>query len=285
MDYEATDTYSVEVTVSDGKDAAGTADTAVDDTIRVTIMVTDVNEGPTFTSADPLILTVEENTVSNANIGSVVATDPDTKATNADWNSFTYGFKNPSDADFTIDADTGLLTTKVGEEYNYEKQRDYEVIVTVSDEVANEDPDDPDDEIRVIIRVEDDSSDNAAVVNSAPYFNSNEGDGLLTDRTVEENTAADMNIGEPVGATDDDTGDDLTFAFDPVNNDDFAIDAATGQLKTKAGLDFEVKDTYSVKVTVSDGKDDTGTRDTGVDDTITVKITVEDVNEGPDVHQ
>ena len=56
LDYEDKDTYSVKVTVSDGKDAAGDADTEADDTIRVTITVTDVNEGPTFTSADPLVL-------------------------------------------------------------------------------------------------------------------------------------------------------------------------------------------------------------------------------------
>ena len=57
------DTYSVKVTVSDGKDAVNNVDNyAVDDTITVTITVTDVNEGPTFTSADPLVLEVEENT-------------------------------------------------------------------------------------------------------------------------------------------------------------------------------------------------------------------------------
>ena len=55
-----------------------------------------------------------------------------------------------------------------------------------------------------------------------------------------------------------------------------------GQLKTKAALDYEDKDTYSVKVTVSDGKDAVNNVDNyAVDDTITVTITVMDVNEGP----
>ena len=49
-------TYSVKVTVSDRKNAAGTADTVFDDTITVTIMVEDVNEGPTFTDADGVTL-------------------------------------------------------------------------------------------------------------------------------------------------------------------------------------------------------------------------------------
>ena len=41
----------------------------VDDTITVTIMVEDVNEGPMFTSPDPLVLEVEENTAAGENIG------------------------------------------------------------------------------------------------------------------------------------------------------------------------------------------------------------------------
>ena len=42
--------YMVTVTVTDGKDAAGTVDetVVVDDEITVTIMVTDVNEAPEF---------------------------------------------------------------------------------------------------------------------------------------------------------------------------------------------------------------------------------------------
>ena len=38
------------VNVRDSKDAAGNADTVVDDTIAVTINLTNVNEAPTFTS-------------------------------------------------------------------------------------------------------------------------------------------------------------------------------------------------------------------------------------------
>ena len=119
------------------------------------------------------------------------------------------------------------------------------------------------DTIRVIIRLTDDTDDNAAVVNRAPYFNRNEGDGLLTERTVPENTPKDMNIGDVLGATDDDAGDDLTFAFEPVTNEDFTIDPDTGQLTTKAALNHEDEanmGTYSVKVTVSDSKNAAGDR-------------------------
>ena len=211
--------------------------------------------------------------------------DEDTEDTDPAWNTLTYGFKNRSDDDlFSIEADTGLLTTDG--DLDYEGQRDYEVIVTVSDGVANGElgAGDADDELRVIIRVTDDITDNAAVVNHAPNFNRDAGgDELLTTRTVAEKTATGLNIDPVLGAMDGDN-DDLTYAFALVENPDaasFAIDAATGQLTTKDELDHETKDTYSVEVTVSDGKDAEDNVDPAVDDTITVTITVTDVNEGP----
>ena len=45
----------------------------------------------------------------------MAATDPDTKATEMDWKTFTYGFapEDNDDADnFSIDPDTGQLTTQ-----------------------------------------------------------------------------------------------------------------------------------------------------------------------------
>ena len=56
--------YDVTVQVTDGKDAGGNADTSVDDTIGVTITVTNVNEPPKFGVAS-VSLAVAENTVAN----------------------------------------------------------------------------------------------------------------------------------------------------------------------------------------------------------------------------
>ena len=55
----------------------------------------------------------------------------------------------------------------------------------------------------------------------------------------------------------------LTYGLSGTDAASFAIDAATGQLKTKEGVTYnhEVKATYSVKVTVSDGKDAAGDAD------------------------
>ena len=90
--------------------------------------------------------------------------------------------------------------------------------------------------------------------NNAPEF------AAATDtREVAENTAAGENIGAPVEATDADTGDTLTYELGGTDMASFAIDGATGQLKTMAALDFEMPadaDTdndYEVTVTASDG--------------------------------
>ena len=71
--------YMVTVTVTDGKDAEGNVDTAADDTITVTITVTDVNEAPEFADETPT-REVDENTVAGVDIGDPVAAmeDPDT---------------------------------------------------------------------------------------------------------------------------------------------------------------------------------------------------------------
>ena len=82
-------------------------------------------------------------------------------------------------------------------------------------------------------------------VNTAPVFI----DGSSVTRAVAENTAAGTDIGAAIRARDaeDDT---LTYTLNgaDVRVADaaaFDIDAETGQLKTKAALDFETQKTYS----------------------------------------
>ena len=83
---------------------------------------------------------------------------------------------------------------------------------------------------------------------------------------VAENTAAEMNIGQPTTASDADC--DTLSGTDAAS---FALDAATGQLQTLAALDYETKAAYEVTIEVSDGN--------GGSASITVAITVEDVAE------
>ena len=73
-------------------------------------------------------------------------------------------------------------------------------------------------------------------------------------RSVAENTAAGAAIGDAVTATDTEDHT-LTYSLTGTDAASFSIDSATGQLKTKAALDYEAKTSYSVVVGVSDGRD------------------------------
>ena len=120
----------------------------------------------------------------------------------------------------------------------------------------------------------------------APEFS--EGDAAT--RSVDENTAADQAIGIPVTATDTEN-DTLTYSLSGTGAASFSIDTATGQLKTSSALNHETKSSYTVTVSVHNGKTAYGSyaqsiSETGrnaIDDTITVTINVDDVDgEAPD---
>ena len=113
-----------------------------------------------------------------------------------------------------------------------------------------------------------------ALTNQAPTF------PRAAARSVAENTLAGTNIGAPVAATDADN-DALTYTLGGVDEASFDIVRTTGQLQTKAALDYETKKRYSVIVSVRDSKDADGNPDTATDDTITVTITVTGVNDAP----
>ncbi len=89
----------------------------------------------------------------------------------------------------------------------------------------------------------------AASANTAPAFVA----GLPSEQSVAENTAPGTAIGSPYTATDADADDTLIWSLEGPDAASFALDTSTGQLKTKASLDFETKSSYVVTVKVSDG--------------------------------
>ena len=93
-------------------------------------------------------------------------------------------------------------------------------------------------------------------------------------REVAENTSAGTNLGAPIAASD--SGDVLTYSLDDgTDAAAFDITRTTGRLMTKAALDHETKETYTVTVTATDPFGATATA------TSQVTITVTDVNEAP----
>ena len=121
------------------------------------------------------------------------------------------------------------------------------------------------------------SEDDAIVVgitqeeqaNTAPSFQSES-----ATREVAENSAAGLDVGGPVTATDTD-GDTLTYTLEGTDAASFTIDASTGQIQTETGVtyDYESQLEYSVTVKADDGK--------GGTDTIAVAIDIIDVEEPP----
>ena len=116
-----------------------------------------------------------------------------------------------------------------------------------------------------------------ADVNSPAEFPSTE----TGRRSIPENTAPGVNIGDPVSARDDES-DTLTYSL-TAGAAHFDIVSTTGQLQTKAALDRERTSSYSVTVAVHDGRAADGTASTATDDTIRLSVAVEDVDEPPAV--
>ena len=93
-------------------------------------------------------------------------------------------------------------------------------------------------------------------------------------RSVSENSPAGEPIGDPITAADAD-GNPLSYSLRGADADSFAIDAGTGQLRTREGIayDHEAKNRYSVAVRASDGEG--GRAD------LVVRIAVTDADEPP----
>ena len=236
LDYEARSSYTVTVTATDPSNAS--------DTITVTITVTDVDETGTVTlsSAWPRVGAAFTATLN----------DPDAPVTSVTWvwesssnqNSWT-AIGGAASATYTPVA--GVVGKSLRATANYTDKFG-----------AN--------------KTAQAVSANAVQQNTVPAFAATN-----AARSVAENTPAGQNIGAAVAATDPDTskGDRLTYSLSLSGTDaaSFAIVAASGQLQTKAALDYEARSSYTVTVTATDRS--------SASDTVTVTITVTDVNEPP----
>ena len=82
-------------------------------------------------------------------------------------------------------------------------------------------------------------------------------EGLTATRSVQRNKPAGVFLGAPFTATDADN-DALTYSLGAVDRASFDIDSSTGQLRTNTLLTGIRRTSYSVFVSVSDGKNDLG---------------------------
>ncbi len=264
LDHETKGSYAVTVRVRDSKDSAGNSDTAIDDTIAVTINVTNVNEAPDIDSGAAAV-SVAENT--SATFQTYGATDPDTSTT------LTWTLEGTDAGDFVITKNS---------------DQDGELRFATAPNFEAPADDGTDNVYNVTVKVSDGSlTDMQAVavtvtnVNEAPTFNTGHSNMI----SVAENTAASTDIGSAYTATDPDAGDTLTYWLTGTDASAFSITSA-GRIQTSSALNFESKTSYSVTVNVRDSKVNTlgatnGDADTASDATLAVTINVTNVNEAP----
>ena len=223
LDHETTPSYFFSVAVHDGKDADGNDDTTIDDTITVTINVTNIEEPGevTFSWEQPQVDTVLTATLE----------DPDGGVTNLtrQWAKSADGSNNWTN----IGGATSASYTPVdGDAGNYLRATaSYDDLLGMGRSAAG-------------------VTDSG--VHNAPSF----AEGASTTRTVAENTA---DIDSPVTATDE-GGDTLAYTLSGTDQAAFSIDVYSGQLTAAngLGLDYETAtdsdgdNSYDVLVTASE---------------------------------
>ena len=237
--------HTLTVTVIDGKDDEGNdaPNEDADSEIMVTISVTAVNEAPAFASGETAERSVAENTAAGEDIGAPVeATDGNSDDT------LTYSLDTTGARSFAIVDTSGQLQTMAP--LDHETTPSYTVTVTADDGNGGTDT------IDVTITVNN--------VNEPPVF-----PATIDPIEVDENTVAGEAIGDPVVATDDDSGDTWTYTLGGTDAASFDIVPDSGQLQTMALLDYETKTDYEVTVIATDTD--------GLMDEITVTINVADV--------
>ncbi|MFJ7951950.1 immunoglobulin-like domain-containing protein [Lysinibacillus sp. NPDC096418] len=189
-----------------------------------------------------------ENQAANTVIGTLSATDPDVGDT------FTYslvsGSGSTDNASFTINGNQ--LRTNAS--FDFETKSNYSVRIRVTDSGG--------------LNFEKTFTINVTNVNEAPT------NITLSSASVEENKPANTVVGT-LSATDPDVGDTFTYSLvsGVGSTDNGSFNISGNNLRTNSVFDFEAKNSYSVRIRVSDSG--------GLNFEKTFTINVTNVNEAP----
>ena len=254
LDYETKSTYRVIVWIHDGKDSNGAENNGSDASQDVTIRVTNVGEAGEITlSPDQPHIGTQLSAVVEDLDGSVSGEvwRWERSADMRGWSAIA----EATSASYTpVEADRGnylRVTASYSDGHGSGKSAS---IVSASTVVVNTAPSFP-----------------------LPELNEDGEPRDSLERMVAENADSGEDAGDPVAAVDPD-GDALTYRLSGEDAQRFDIDGTTGQLSSRSVFDYESKATYSVTVSVLDGKDTDGNPDTAIDDSTAVSVTI--INEG-----
>ncbi len=248
--YESKSSYTMTVNVRDNKDEAGDANTVTDDTIDVTISLSNVDEPGTVTIM---------GTEAGGETLTASVTDIDGTPTSVSWqwargNSASGPFTN-----ITSNGNSASYTTVAADVNKFLRATASYTDPQGSGKSANA------------------VTGQIGASNVEPSFSS-----MTATRSVAENSGSGVNVGAVVSATGGDS-DPLHYTLSGTDASSFTIVSTSGQIRTTStGYNYESKSSYSVTVNVSDSKDAAGNDDSNsVDDSITVTINLLDVNEQP----
>lgn len=221
LNYEQIQQFNLTVAVTDN----GTP--MLSKSAPVSVFLRDVNEAPSLVGKNFLI---GENSIHNAFIGTLVASDPDVGQTR----TFAITSGNTNNA-FSIEPTTGVLRVNNSSALNYEALTQFNLTVTVTDNGSPRQST----SAPVTIFLRD--------VNESPVVQAR-------NFLIAENSVNGAFIGT-IAASDPDLGQTKTYSITGGNvNNAFSIDPTTGVLRVNnsAALDFETTPQFNLTVTVTD---------------------------------
>ncbi|XP_052762071.1 cadherin EGF LAG seven-pass G-type receptor 2-like [Mya arenaria] len=236
--------YDLEITVSDSKNTVGPR--------LLTITLADIND-PVILTNLPSTVTITENVAVGTSVFDVSYSDSDASQTR----TFAITSSSPTSGTgyFTIDRDTGRITTSALIDYETIAATSFDLSVTVADPVTSDAA-----ALTVIIANE----------NEAPSFGQ-----ASYSLSADEGNAGTV-IGTPsFGLTDPDNGDSKTLLLDcGAQTGYFYMHPTTWEIKFQSNYDLDANalpTTVPCTVTVTDNG--------GLTDTATLTITINDVND------
>ena len=234
LDYESRPSYFLSIIVLD--DNGGSA------TTNLNVSVNDLNESPSFLTT-PYSVSIAENLQTGTHVIQAVAADKDS------GDSLTYSLTGTNSSHFAISSSTGLVTTMQPLDQETVGVYTLSISVTDGDLSATE---------ALSITVID--TNDAPTFTGAPYSVS----------VVENDAAAAVYT---VSATDEDSGDSVTFTLSGTGSTDFSISPSTGVVTLTRALDFETTPAYYLTIRAVDLN--------GALATTSFNVTVVDQNDSP----
>ena len=209
---------------------------AVEDVIQQGEIPTDLQGISALTFTSGVSASFDENIDADSTVYTVAAQKPDGTTT-----GITYGISGTDASDFTINANTGVITIDASP--NFEADPSYSIIVTANH--ANFDA-----VTRNVSLTVNNLDDTAPTITSG-----------ATATAIDENSGAGQVIYTVTADDSSDVSGGVTFALSNSQSDSslFTINSTTGEVTLTANPDFETKSSYTFAVVATDAAGNSST--------------------------